>query len=97
MFTNFILRMKGLKMFNAEMMANKPKKRALIWKVIKVPKQPDVKQCDFFVLRYMRCIFEFKGSVDMDSMQSLFTEKTYSRYQIDKMRVEWAECIQREI
>ncbi|KAL8515000.1 hypothetical protein ACS0TY_013910 [Phlomoides rotata] len=61
----------ALKMFNAETMANKPKKRASIWKVIKVPKQPDLKQCGFFVLQYMRCIFEFEGSVDMDSMQSL--------------------------
>ncbi|KAL8485947.1 hypothetical protein ACS0TY_028018 [Phlomoides rotata] len=87
----------ALKMFNAETMANKPKKRASIWKVIKVPKQPDLKQCGFFVLRYMRCIFEFEGSVDMDSMQSLFTEKTYSRDLIDEMRVEWAECIQHEI
>ncbi|KAL8498121.1 hypothetical protein ACS0TY_021449 [Phlomoides rotata] len=87
----------ALKMFNAETMTNKPKKRASIWKVIKVPKQPDLKQCGFFVLRYMRCIFEFEGSVDMDSMQSLFKEKTYSRDQIDEMRVEWAECIQREI
>ncbi|KAL8499020.1 hypothetical protein ACS0TY_022107 [Phlomoides rotata] len=40
----------ALKMFNAETMANKPKKRASIWKVIKVPKQPDLKQCGFFVL-----------------------------------------------
>ncbi|KAL8488079.1 hypothetical protein ACS0TY_024385 [Phlomoides rotata] len=87
----------ALKMFNAETMVNKPKKRASIWKVIKVPKQLDLKQCGFFVLRYMRCIFEFEGSVDMDSMQSLFTEKTYSRDQIDEMRVEWAECIQHEI
>ncbi|KAL8540281.1 hypothetical protein ACS0TY_001756 [Phlomoides rotata] len=61
----------ALKMFNAETIANKPKKRASIWKVIKVPKQPDLKQCGFFVLQYMRCIFEFEGSVDMDSMQSL--------------------------
>ncbi|KAL8474188.1 hypothetical protein ACS0TY_030855 [Phlomoides rotata] len=52
-----------------------------------VPKQPDLKQCGFFVLQYMRCIFEFEGSVDMDSMQSLFTEKTYSKDQIDEMRV----------
>ncbi|KAL8469834.1 hypothetical protein ACS0TY_032621 [Phlomoides rotata] len=62
-----------------------------------VPKQPDLKQCGFFVLQYMRCIFEFEGSVDMDSMQSLFKEKIYYRDQIDEMRVEWAECIQREI
>ncbi|KAL8509570.1 hypothetical protein ACS0TY_016695 [Phlomoides rotata] len=53
-----------------------------------VPKQPDLKQCGFFVLQYMRCIFELEGSVDMDSMQSLFKEKTYSRDQIDEMRVE---------
>ncbi|KAL8472567.1 hypothetical protein ACS0TY_029050 [Phlomoides rotata] len=38
-----------------------------------------------------------QGSVDMDSMQSLFKEKIYSTDQIDEMRVEWAECIQREI
>ncbi|KAL8479361.1 hypothetical protein ACS0TY_026288 [Phlomoides rotata] len=40
---------------------------------------------------------ENSGSVDMDSMQSLFKEKIYSRDQIDEMWVEWAECIQREI
>ncbi|KAL8510910.1 hypothetical protein ACS0TY_017650 [Phlomoides rotata] len=50
-----------------------------------------------YVLRYIRCIFEFEGSVDIDSMQSLFKEKTYSRDQIDEMRVVWAECIHREI
>ncbi|KAL8462395.1 hypothetical protein ACS0TY_033430 [Phlomoides rotata] len=73
----------------------------LSWSLLKilhvVPKQPDLKQCGFFVLQYMRCIFEFEGSVDMDSMQSLFKEKIYYRDQIDEMRVEWAECIQREI
>ncbi|KAL8505397.1 hypothetical protein ACS0TY_016581 [Phlomoides rotata] len=63
----------------------------------KVPTQPDLKQCGFFVLRYMRCIFEFEGSVDMDSMLSLFKKKTYSRDQIDEMLVEWTECIQCEI
>ncbi|KAL8541244.1 hypothetical protein ACS0TY_002482 [Phlomoides rotata] len=79
----------ALKMFNAETMAHKPKKRASIWKVIKVPKQPDLKQCGFFVLRYMRCIFEFEGSVDMDSMQSLFTEKTHT-LEIKSMKCGWS-------
>ncbi|KAL8498171.1 hypothetical protein ACS0TY_021490 [Phlomoides rotata] len=71
-----------------ETVTNKPKKRAPVWKGIKVPKQPDLKQCGFFVLRYMRCIFEFEGSVDMDSM--LLCSKRKHTIEIKSMKCRWS-------
>ncbi|KAL8499161.1 hypothetical protein ACS0TY_022221 [Phlomoides rotata] len=62
----------ALKLFFAETKTTKARKK-YVWKVIKAPKQPDGMQCGFFVLRYMRQLIQFDGSLDMASVQSLVT------------------------
>ncbi|KAL8492091.1 hypothetical protein ACS0TY_023638 [Phlomoides rotata] len=56
-----------LKLFFAETKNTKARKKS-VWKVMKAPKQPDGMQCGFFVLRYMRQLIQFDGSLDMASM-----------------------------
>ncbi|KAL8486949.1 hypothetical protein ACS0TY_023586 [Phlomoides rotata] len=69
------------------------KKRAnMKWNVIKVPKQPDAKQCGFYVLRYMRQIVEYEEE-DTRSLQSMFMQKNYTKAEIDEVREEWSSCM----
>ncbi|KAL8498631.1 hypothetical protein ACS0TY_021827 [Phlomoides rotata] len=70
------------------------KKRAnMKCNVIKVPKQPDAKQCGFYVLRYMRQIVEYEGEVDTRSLQSMFMRKSYTKAEINEVREEWVSCM----
>ncbi|KAL8513849.1 hypothetical protein ACS0TY_013099 [Phlomoides rotata] len=60
----------------------------------------NVKGCDNVkqeleeVVEYIRNPSKF---MQLEGKLPKFKEKIYSRDQIDEMRVEWAECIQREI
>ncbi|XP_073125516.1 uncharacterized protein [Henckelia pumila] len=67
------------------------------WVVIQAPRQPDAKQCGYYVLRFMRQIIEKDATIEGDSLREMFTKKVYSREEIDEVRSELAECIQDHI
>ncbi|XP_073298618.1 uncharacterized protein [Primulina huaijiensis] len=64
------------------------------WKVIKAPRQPDAKQCCYYV---MRQIIEEVATLEGDSLRSIFTKTEYSMEEINEVRTELAECIQDHI
>ncbi|XP_042450193.1 uncharacterized protein LOC122034905 isoform X1 [Zingiber officinale] len=82
----------SIRLFNS----NKAKKgkKHVTWEVVKGPRQPDAKQCGFYVMRYMRDIIEELATIERDSLRSIFIKPQYSREEIDEVRYEWAECIQ---
>ncbi|XP_075524110.1 uncharacterized protein LOC142556534 isoform X3 [Primulina tabacum] len=67
------------------------------WEVIKAPKQPDAKQCGYYVMRFMTQITEEVVTLEGDSLRSIFTKTEYSMEEIDEVRTELAECIQDHI
>ncbi|KAH6833591.1 hypothetical protein C2S53_005395 [Perilla frutescens var. hirtella] len=83
----------AMRLFNASL--GKKGKTQPTWEIIKGPRQPDNKQCGYYVMRYMREIVqEFKAN-DVNSIRSLFEEKgVYSQEDIDEVRSEWAHCLQ---
>ncbi|XP_073151032.1 uncharacterized protein [Henckelia pumila] len=85
----------SLRLFNS----NKGRKgrKHVQWEVIQAPRQPDAKQCGYYVLRFMRQITEIDATIEGDSLQSIFTKKEYSREEIDEVRSELADCIQDHI
>ncbi|KAH6806849.1 hypothetical protein C2S51_027957 [Perilla frutescens var. frutescens] len=64
------------------------------WKIIKVPRQPDHKQCGFYVMRYMKEIIQGLNTIDSSSLSSLFVKEEYSQTDINEVRIEWANCVQ---
>ncbi|XP_042391813.1 uncharacterized protein LOC121982831 [Zingiber officinale] len=85
----------ALRLFNS----NKGKKgrKKTMWVVEKAPRQQDVKQCGYYVMRFMRQIVEEVEIIERDSLRSIFTQAEYSREEIDEVRSELAECIQDHI
>ncbi|XP_073159066.1 uncharacterized protein [Henckelia pumila] len=85
----------ALKLFNS----NKGKKgrKHVQWEVINAPRQPDMKQCGYYVMRYMRQITEKVETIEGDALRSIFTKAEYSQDEIDEVRSEVAECIQDDI
>ncbi|XP_057775939.1 uncharacterized protein LOC130994851 isoform X2 [Salvia miltiorrhiza] len=81
----------ALSMFCASKGENE--KKSPTWVVVKAPLQPDSKQCGFYIMQYMREIIETCRDLGSSSLQSMFTKDSYSRSEIDEMRIEWAECI----
>ncbi|XP_073034989.1 uncharacterized protein [Primulina eburnea] len=81
----------ALRLFNSNK-GRKGRKNAL-WEVVKAPRQPDAKQCGYYVMRFMRQIIEEISTIERDSLRSIFTKSEYSREEIDEVRSELAECI----
>ncbi|XP_075483392.1 uncharacterized protein LOC142523469 [Primulina tabacum] len=69
-------------------------KKQAIWEVVKGPRQPDSKQCGFYVMRFMREMIEKNATSEKNSISSIFMKTEYSKEEIDEVRSEWAECIQ---
>lgn len=82
----------SLRMFNSNK-ERKGKKHAT-WEVVKGPRQPDAKQCGFYVMKFMREIIEENATNEKDSLSSIFMKTEYSKEEIDEVRSEWAECLQ---
>ncbi|XP_073158972.1 uncharacterized protein [Henckelia pumila] len=85
----------ALRLFNS----NKGRKgrKHVQWVVIQAPRQPDAKQCAYYILRFMRQITEKDATIEEDSLREMFTKKEYSREEIDEARSEPTECIQDHI
>ncbi|XP_073277402.1 uncharacterized protein [Primulina huaijiensis] len=82
----------SVRLFNSNK-ERKGKKQA-IWEVVKGPRQPDSKQCGFYVMRFMREMIEKNATSEKNSISSIFMKTEYSKEEIDEVRCEWAECIQ---
>ncbi|KAH6787677.1 hypothetical protein C2S52_007229 [Perilla frutescens var. hirtella] len=82
----------AIRIFNSSI-SKKGRKKPL-WEIIKSPRQPDSKQCGFYIMRYMKDIVEACRSSEMISLHSLFAGGNYSRNELDEVRAEWAECLQ---
>ncbi|XP_047945172.1 uncharacterized protein LOC125191798 isoform X1 [Salvia hispanica] len=81
----------ALSMFSSSKGENE--KKSPTWVVVKAPRQPDSKQCGFYIMQYMREIIRtcrYPGSI---SLQTMFTGRSYSTSEIDEMRSEWADGI----
>ncbi|KAH6779685.1 hypothetical protein C2S52_010922 [Perilla frutescens var. hirtella] len=61
------------------------------------PRQPDSKQCGFYVLRFMKEIIEELQQNGSISVRSLFKKEKYLPGEIDDVRVEWANCVLQHI
>ncbi|XP_057775879.1 uncharacterized protein LOC130994823 isoform X1 [Salvia miltiorrhiza] len=81
----------ALSMFCASKGENE--KKSPTWVVVKAPLQPDSKQCGYYIMQYMRKIIETCRDLGSSSLQKMFTKDSYSRSEIDEMRIEWAECV----
>ncbi|XP_074555684.1 uncharacterized protein LOC141811563 [Curcuma longa] len=81
----------ALTLYNAE--AGRKGKKQPTWEVVKAPRQPDAKQCGFYIMRYMKDIIENFGVGDKESLPSLFTNLKYTLVEINEVRSEWAECM----
>ncbi|XP_074562123.1 uncharacterized protein LOC141818537 [Curcuma longa] len=81
----------ALTLYNAE--AGRKGKKQPTWEVVKAPRQPDAKQCGFYIMRYMKDIIENFGVGDKESLPSMFTNLKYSLVEINEVRSEWAECM----
>ncbi|XP_073316745.1 uncharacterized protein [Primulina huaijiensis] len=81
----------ALTLFNSNK-GRKGRKRVQ-WEVINAPKQPDAKQCGYYVMRFMRQITEEVATFEGDSLRSIFTKTEYFMEEIDEVRTELAECI----
>ncbi|XP_073118799.1 uncharacterized protein [Henckelia pumila] len=57
------------------------------------PRQPDAKQCGYYLMRFMKEIVEENAASDKDSLSSIFMKTVYSNEEIDEVRSEWAECV----
>ncbi|XP_073047498.1 uncharacterized protein [Primulina eburnea] len=82
----------SVRLFNSNK-ERKGKKQA-IWEVVKGPRQPDSKQCGFYVMRFMRAMIEKNATSEKNSISSIFMKTEYSKEEIDEVRSEWAGCIQ---
>ncbi|KAH6835404.1 hypothetical protein C2S53_003255 [Perilla frutescens var. hirtella] len=81
----------AITLFNTSL-GKKVKKQAT-WEIVKAPRQPNSKQCGFYVLRFMKEIieaFQQNGSI---SVRSLFKKEKYLLGEIDEVRVEWTNCV----
>ncbi|XP_057802767.1 uncharacterized protein LOC131018047 [Salvia miltiorrhiza] len=86
----------ALRLFNME--KRKKGKKKPDWTILKVPKQPDLTQCGFYVMKYMREIVINSHPWTIGSLQSLFNaHEKYSNEEIDVVRAEWADCVQEYI
>lgn len=83
---------RAISMFNANL-GRKGKKQPT-WEIIQAPRQPDSKQCGFYVMRYMRETIEGFETIDSRSLRLLFRKGEYSQKEIDEVRSEWADCVQ---
>ncbi|KAH6805637.1 hypothetical protein C2S51_030468 [Perilla frutescens var. frutescens] len=75
----------SISLFNANL--EKKGKKQPVWEILKAPRQPDSKQCEFYVMRYMKEIIE-SGSISKQ-----FRKEPYSTKEIDEVRAEWADCV----
>ncbi|KAH6764533.1 hypothetical protein C2S51_015782 [Perilla frutescens var. frutescens] len=76
---------RSITLFNANL--GKKGRKQPVWEILKAPRQPDSKQCGFYVMRYMKEIIE-NGSISKQ-----FRKESYSMKEIDEVRVEWANCV----
>ncbi|KAH6776910.1 hypothetical protein C2S52_007665 [Perilla frutescens var. hirtella] len=76
---------RSISLFNANL--EKKGKKQPVWEILKAPRQPDSKQCGFYVMRYMKEIIE-SGSISKQ-----FRKEPYSTKEIDEVRAEWADCV----
>ncbi|XP_042428221.1 uncharacterized protein LOC122015413 [Zingiber officinale] len=81
----------SLKLFNLNKQ-RKGKKKPM-WEVIKGPRQLDSKQCEFYVMKFMREIIEGNATDKKDSLSSMFMKIIYSNEEIDEVQSEWADCV----
>ncbi|XP_073277404.1 uncharacterized protein [Primulina huaijiensis] len=63
----------SVRLFNSNK-ERKGKKQA-IWEVVKGPRQPDSKQCGFYVMRFMREMIEKNATSEKNSISSISTLK----------------------
>ncbi|XP_057806813.1 uncharacterized protein LOC131021574 isoform X3 [Salvia miltiorrhiza] len=81
----------AMKMFN--MSIGTRGRKTPLWETINAPQQPDGAQCGFYVMRFMRDVFDNLVSDHSLPLATLFTGGCYSKKEIDEMRIEWAEFL----
>ncbi|XP_057792617.1 uncharacterized protein LOC131009330 [Salvia miltiorrhiza] len=77
--------------FNAKL--GKRGKKQPTWDIIKSPRLPDSVQCGFFVMRYMKEIIEELMRNGRICLHPHFDNRSYTKEDIDEVRVEWANLI----
>ncbi|XP_042391708.1 uncharacterized protein LOC121982640 [Zingiber officinale] len=85
----------ALRLFNSN--NGRKGRKHVQWEVIKAPRQPDAKQCGYYVMRFMRQITKEIAMIEGDTLPSIFTKTEYSQEEINEVRSEIAECIQDHI
>ncbi|XP_042374117.1 uncharacterized protein LOC121967762 [Zingiber officinale] len=60
---------RSLKLFNSN--KERKGKKKPTWKVVKGPRQPNAKQCEFYVMKFMREIIEGNATSEKDSLSSM--------------------------
>ncbi|XP_074580771.1 uncharacterized protein LOC141837227 [Curcuma longa] len=85
----------ALRLFNS----NKGRKgrKKPVWELLQAPRQPDGKQCGYYVMRFMRQIIAEIETIERDGLRSIFKAAEYTRAEIDEVRSEVADCIQDHI
>ncbi|XP_074578780.1 uncharacterized protein LOC141847752 isoform X3 [Curcuma longa] len=85
----------ALRLFNS----NKGRKgrKKPVWEILQAPRQPDGKQCGYYVMRFMRQIIAEIETIERDGLRSIFKAAEYTRAEIDEVRSEVADCIQDHI
>ncbi|XP_061995506.1 uncharacterized protein LOC133713482 [Rosa rugosa] len=82
----------AMRMYNAE--KNKQSRCSVHWKNLAgIPPQPSNKECEYFIMRYMRDIIEDK---DMSLFPSKWKRRGNSQYtqtDIDQVRNEWGKFV----
>ncbi|KAK9291730.1 hypothetical protein L1049_019679 [Liquidambar formosana] len=64
------------------------------WRSIKCPKQPGNVECGYYVMRYMKELIEDQR---LSITEKFIGKDTYSKKEIDDVRIEWANAIQEYI
>ncbi|XP_074556390.1 uncharacterized protein LOC141812238 isoform X2 [Curcuma longa] len=85
----------ALRLFNSNK-GRKGRKKS-VWEILQAPRQPDGKQCGYYVMRFMRQIIAEIETIERDGLRSIFKAAEYTRAEIDEVRSEVADCIQDHI
>ncbi|KAL0541145.1 hypothetical protein IC582_021184 [Cucumis melo] len=68
----------------------KKTRKTTFWKAVKV----GTVECGYYVMRYMREIVSKDTNIITDAID---TRNSYSQFELDEIRVEWAEFLSRYI
>ncbi|KAL4025551.1 hypothetical protein IC575_013953 [Cucumis melo] len=70
-------------------------KKKPVWRIIKCPKQGGIVECGYYVMRFMRDIILSSNRTIIEVMEG--STSTYSQDDLDVVRTEWAEFVNKYI